>query len=270
MSETSEVVCGYPVHPACGLLPMMSQDALVELAADIAAHGQRQPIHIYEGRLLDGRNRLQACQIAGVEPQLSQWKGDDPVRWVLSLNFHRRHLSDPQKSVVGARAEALLMERSDAERADAESTAAEVVAPEPVPTQRESAKAARQTAATLMNVSPRAIARGRKLIDEAVPELVRAVEQGQVSLVQASRVAELDRDRQEEIVAQGPAAMVGVAKQMQQARAAKNPSLTRLKDDAGTYRVTGRAEVGTEPVEIDVRDSALRGVLNKAWQLLQE
>ncbi len=292
MSETAEVVCGYPVHPACGLLPMMSQDALEALAEDIAAHGQRQPIYVYDGKLLDGRNRMQACEIAGVEPEISEWSGDDPVRWVLSLNFHRRHLSAPQKSVVGARAEALLLDRAEVAAEPTEVTPApdEVEATEseskPVasaPTAREAAKAARHTAATLMNVSPRAIARGRKLIADAVPKLVRAVEQGEVSLSQATRVAELDRDKQEEVVAQGTQAVVNVAKRMQKERANRNPSLTRLmgeldtyclqfsltKDDAGTYRVTGKAEVGDEAVEIDVEDSMLRGVLNKAWALLQ-
>ena len=103
---TQQTVCGYPVHPACAMLPMMSPASLAEMAEDIKANGQQQAVMLHRGLLLDGRNRLKACELAGVEPEIKEWIGDDPVRWVLSLNFHRRHLTDSQKSIVGARARA--------------------------------------------------------------------------------------------------------------------------------------------------------------------
>lgn len=63
-----EMVCGYEVHPACALLPMMPHAAIAEMAEDIQQHGQRQPVMLWQGKVLDGRNRLRACKLAGVEP----------------------------------------------------------------------------------------------------------------------------------------------------------------------------------------------------------
>jgi|GEM_PF-1958192 len=240
-SDTSKVL-GYDVHPACSMLPLMSDDSLEELAADIKANGLNKPIVLVNGKLLDGRNRLLACDRAGVEARFEDYEGDDPVGWALSLNFHRRHLTDTQKALVGAKAERLLMARvaaslpqassetppaEEAPAADAtpaEAQAADDAAP-PKPAQV--AKQVRRTAAALVNVSERAIARGKKLIDKAVPELVQAVEVGTVPLTAASTVAELEPPRQREVIAEGPAMVKAEAKRMrEEKRATRPPSIT--------------------------------------------
>ena len=56
-------------HPLADLLPLIHGvefDALVE---DIREHGLRVPITIFDGKVLDGRNRVRACDAAGVEPR---------------------------------------------------------------------------------------------------------------------------------------------------------------------------------------------------------
>lgn len=71
--------------------PMLSEEALVELAADIKENGQQSPITVTaDGVLLDGRNRLKACEIAGVEPRVTVHEGDDEGAFVRSSN-ERRH-----------------------------------------------------------------------------------------------------------------------------------------------------------------------------------
>jgi ParB-like chromosome segregation protein Spo0J len=58
----------YSYH-ACLAFPMMSQAELQALAEDLRQQGQLHPVVMYRGQVLDGRNRLVACEIAGVEPR---------------------------------------------------------------------------------------------------------------------------------------------------------------------------------------------------------
>jgi ParB-like chromosome segregation protein Spo0J len=94
------------VHPVADLFPMLADDELAELAADIKQRGLLQPIVLDSaGCVLDGRNRLAACRMAGVEPQFITYEGDDPDGYALAVNIARRHLSKGQKALVMARAE---------------------------------------------------------------------------------------------------------------------------------------------------------------------
>lgn len=74
---------------------MLREDELAELAADIAATGLRHSIVLHDGMVLDGRNRLAACTIAGVEPTFVGFEGtdDDALAFVQSENNARRHQS---------------------------------------------------------------------------------------------------------------------------------------------------------------------------------
>jgi hypothetical protein len=95
-------------HPAAGLFPMMAEDELRDLAADIKKNGQREPIYVYKCQVLDGRNRRRACAVAGVRPYY-EWLNapdqdlDDPLAFVLSKNLHRRHLTAEQRREIVSR-----------------------------------------------------------------------------------------------------------------------------------------------------------------------
>lgn len=73
----------------------MSYDELKVLAADIEANGLLEPIARYEGKILDGRNRVRACVIAKVEPVYFDVDlgGQRPIEYVLSKNLRRRQLT---------------------------------------------------------------------------------------------------------------------------------------------------------------------------------
>ena len=79
----------------------MTDEELQELADDISIKGQLDDIVLYEGKILDGRNRYLACPMAGVEPRFSEWDGKgSPLEWVISVNMVRRHLTSSQKAVI--------------------------------------------------------------------------------------------------------------------------------------------------------------------------
>lgn len=90
------------LHHLCTLFPRISGQEFASLVADIKAYGQREPIIMHEGMILDGGNRYRACIEAGVEPQTMRFGGGDIVAYVLSANLHRRHLSSGQNAAIVA------------------------------------------------------------------------------------------------------------------------------------------------------------------------
>ena len=91
-------------HPFAALFPELPSEELTLLARDIKERGQLEPIILYRGMILDGRNRYRACQIAGVKPRIEEFdaKGakGSPEDFVLSRNLRRRHLSMGQKAAI--------------------------------------------------------------------------------------------------------------------------------------------------------------------------
>lgn len=87
-------------HPAACIFPMLPDDELQALAADIREHGLREPVVFFEGKVLDGRNRWLACKFAGVEPKITEFVGSrlEALNLVWSVNRHRRHLSSSQSA----------------------------------------------------------------------------------------------------------------------------------------------------------------------------
>ena len=91
------------VHPLADIFPMMMDDELQELAADIKANGQLHPIIVdADGQVIDGRNRLAACAIAKVEPRFEKLNGHDAAAVIVSANLNRRTLSAGQKAMAMA------------------------------------------------------------------------------------------------------------------------------------------------------------------------
>src|ERR1051326_5347783 len=95
----------YEFHPYAGIFPMMTATEFRELVADMQGdHGQREPITLFEDKILDGRNRYKACRQLGIEPKFREFNGDgDPVEFIVSMNLRRRQLSESQKGLVVAK-----------------------------------------------------------------------------------------------------------------------------------------------------------------------
>jgi ParB-like chromosome segregation protein Spo0J len=82
-------------HPLAELFPLIDDAALAELAADIKAESQREPIFLWRDQIIDGRNRYRACQIAGIEPVFKrvEFPGgeQEALAYVLTRNLKRQH-----------------------------------------------------------------------------------------------------------------------------------------------------------------------------------
>jgi hypothetical protein len=117
-----------PVHEAADLFPLMSEAELRELGEDIKANGLQFPIIVYDDQLIDGRNRLDAMALVGIEFEIIKRRGCwvieyyddiqalksplggsvaaasvDPYDYVVSANIHRRQLTAEQKRAVIAK-----------------------------------------------------------------------------------------------------------------------------------------------------------------------
>src|SRR5215468_2725045 len=89
-------------HPLANMFPMIEGNAFEELKRDIAAQGFLEPIRLYQGMILDGRNRYAAGKACGHQFSVDdfiQWEGTlaEAEAWVISTNLHRRQLTTKQK-----------------------------------------------------------------------------------------------------------------------------------------------------------------------------
>jgi hypothetical protein len=102
-------------HPAANIFPMMADDEFRSLRANIKRNGLLKAIVLYQGMILDGRNRYRACGEEGVEYRAVEYKdlsGITPQEWVWSMNAERRHLTSGQRAAAAA--ELLALEQADA------------------------------------------------------------------------------------------------------------------------------------------------------------
>lgn len=185
-------------HDAANIFPL-DDEHLDELAADIKAHGQRVAIELFEGKILDGRRRWQACKIAGVEPITMQVSPEDPVAYVLSLNLHRRHLSTGQAASCSVRAEKLqeklraeATERQKAGRPD--SLGVPDNCPEPPKGDT------RDKIGEQFGISGKSHERAKKVHATGIPELVEALDKGKISVNKAEYIARHEKPIQRDLL----------------------------------------------------------------------
>lgn len=191
----------YEHHEIANIFPLFADSEMEALTQDIKAHGLREAIWLYEGKILDGRNRYLACGLAGVMPSFRQYEGTDPVGFVVSLNLHRRHLNESQRGMVATNIARLAPHRPKENKN--ESSAIALLKP-----------ATQSQAASLLNVSVDTVKRARVVQDEGAPELIEQVVRGNVAVSTASEVATLPREEQAEIVAKGEKAILEAAKRI--------------------------------------------------------
>jgi DNA modification methylase len=91
-------------HPAADAFTPMDDQRLSELRADIAENGQREPITLCDGMILDGRHRYAVCVDLGLDPITRDFAGD-PWAYAWSLNGARRDLDATVRALIFKRCE---------------------------------------------------------------------------------------------------------------------------------------------------------------------
>ena len=167
-------------HRAAEIFPKMAGADFEALVDDIRQHGQREPIVVHDGLILDGRNRYQACQQLGIEPLIAEWDGTGTSEaFVISMNIHRRHLGSGQRAMIAKRLATL---SHGQKKADAQICAS-----------------AQAEAAEPLNVSRRSVQHAAVVQEKAAPELVEAVDRGDIAVSTAAELVNLPKARQREI-----------------------------------------------------------------------
>jgi protein gp37/ParB-like chromosome segregation protein Spo0J len=173
------------LHPLARLFPEMGPEDFRELMRSIETRGLEEPIVLYEGQVVDGRNRLRACLELGITPQTVVYQGDDPLGYVIAKNYARRHLTESQRALVAGRI-ANLNHGGDRKSRD-------------VKNQSPNSDFEINEAATLLHVGRSSVLDARVVLASAAPDLVRAVERGEIAISAARSIATLPDRRQKEI-----------------------------------------------------------------------
>lgn len=182
------IIGEHETHPAADVYDMLTGDDLAGLIDDIRTHGLRFPIVLFDGKVLDGRNRYAACLAAGVEPRFEEWTGDmeGAIQYVISVNHTRRHMNEWKRAAAAQRLTKLWAEMARKER------------------RRDRAKQPR-----LPNVPDTTEAQFAAVSEHGTPELVAAVERGDVHMALAAQIAEHEPEQQARAVAAIEAQIAG-------------------------------------------------------------
>lgn len=201
----------FDIHPAATLFPLMTEEEYQGLKADIAENGQRECITVWKGQLIDGRNRLRACEELDRTPHVAELDEDeDPWAYVISHNLHRRHLTTSQRSAVAT--ELAKLKRGDNQYKK------EGGSKDP-PSIDDAAKQ--------MKVSRKSVVRAKQVQEHGSEAVFQAVKQGELPVSLAAELVKAvpDKKEQSKLVKQG-------TKAVREAVKAQESDVTHKRDGA--------------------------------------
>lgn len=210
-------------HTFAEIFPLLDDAEFDALVADIKTHGLREHIWLYEGKILDGRNRFLACKTAKVEPKFREYKGNDALAFVVSSNVHRRHLTESQRAMAAAKVATMTQgARTDIASIEAKS---------------------QTTAADELKVGRSSVQRAKKVIEKGSKALQKAVETGEVSVSKAAKVVDLPKPEQLKAAkAKAPAP----TEPEEDSDAPERPDIDDAEEDAALARAEARAKEDRE------------------------
>ena len=194
MDSTFLIADNLEIHPAALIMPEMTPQEYDEFKEDILGNGLIHPIVIFQGKVLDGRHRYNACRELGIEVWGRKWEGGmDPIEYVVSNNIHRRHLTTTQR----AKAAALAMDYHAAEAKERQRAAGaanlqkhhlesghvvEDIVVEPAPQLTTENTKARDAAGRLFGVSGRSVSDAKYVLDHGTDEEKRQLDEPKTPL----------------------------------------------------------------------------------------
>jgi ParB-like chromosome segregation protein Spo0J len=187
-----EGVAEFKVHEYANLFPVLDEVELEKLSADIKTNGQVEPAVLYEGKILDGRNRALVCAKLDLKLKTIEYSGDDPLAFVISKNLLRRHLAIGQRSLIAAKIANISVGQPKKYSANLQNTS-------------------QSQAAKQLNVSVRSVANAAKVYKNAIPEVINAVESGNLSVSVAATLSRAAPEKQRAAVAHKTKKAVSVA-----------------------------------------------------------
>lgn len=199
MSKKLETIAGYRVHPAATVFPLMTDAELTDLATNIKRNGLIHPVVVWGKRLVDGRNRLLACERSGCNPRVKVRDfadDDEAIDYVVSANLERRHLGTGQRAMVASRLKTL---GRGGDRRSKDFKAG-------IPTLKKNADR--------LNVGRDSVMCADQVRAHGTPELVAAVDEGKLAVSTAASVAKLPKDEQQAAMAGGGQGVKAAAKRV--------------------------------------------------------
>ena len=158
-------------HPLANVFPLMEGEEFDGLKASIKSHGVREPIVLFEDRVLDGRNRFRACKELGIEIPAVKFSGDEPTAFVIDKNIHRRHLTASQRAMIAANI-AKIPHGQTRRWVDAENSASMISIRE---------------AAAMLNVDKATVSDARKILSDGTSEEIEQVTRGETAVSTLAR-----------------------------------------------------------------------------------
>lgn len=192
----------YANHPAAALFPPMTPEEYEGLVQDIREHGQRDPIVLFNGAVLDGRHRYRACLDLELDPRFKEFLGgnDEAVAFVLSSNLHRRHLTPSQRAFIAAASLPLFQEAAKAAKREGQKNGGrghKKTLDQKKSKDREPKSVAR--AGRAVNVSGSMVAKAKRLIETA-PDLREPVINGTITISQAESISRFEPAERQEVI----------------------------------------------------------------------